>query len=602
MITRTLSVSAFSIRRARPDYRYGQPERLYMEYAWGAALVRAAIPADIPRNAVIVSATLRLLSTTPLPTAGAVTINAWRNSSPVRATSTWNNAPDHPTATSATFTMTNPPGGVWVELDLTSDMQAFLSGTLPNNGWRIASTLTGAHHYLRGATSPNNKPQLVLTYWVPDSPPDDLMPAGAAVGTPTPTVTFTVPDGTVSVQVQVDPAASGTAPGFDSGEVPATGGLLDLSRTDLPGGVYAGPADGASTYWRARYKHTDYGWSAWSTWATFSYVTRGTLTIVTPDANPSDPSPTISWTFTGRTQSSWRARVLDANSRELSSSGWRATSDTAWQPPRGFKRDGQTGFVEVVVRDTLDRVSVPGFPASVTRKQAVTVTLDGTVPPMDTLTASLDGVHPVVSLAGTRSEIPDEVIVFRSLDGGPQERIARLAGTEVFTGTAFAWDDYSVPMGRVAKYRVAPVTAGKVASGGPTQTLTTTCRGLWLIDPETGLAAVLWEASLSLDKPDVAIVHQTISGKMVRRRLGRSLRSGSLAGVLVDAEGIAADDSAAALEAWDDDDAGHVLRLVAGEENIAVTVGDIAPTPTEASGVDNGRVTNVALSVWEQDD
>ena len=602
MITRTLTVSAFSIQRARPNYVYGQPERLYMEYLNGAALVRAAIPADIPKTAVVVSATLRLLSTTNLTGKGDVTIVAWRSTSPLRSTATWNSAPAHAASTSASFTMTSPPGPVWVELDVTADLQGFVSGTLSNNGWRVSSTLAGAHHYLRGATSANNAPELVLTYWVPDGPPTDLMPDGAAVGTPNPTTTFTVPDGTVSVQVQVDAAANGTAPGYDSGEVPASGGLLDLSRTDLPGGAFTGPADGASTYWRARYKHSDFGWSAWSTWATFSYASRGTLSILTPDAAPSDPSPTISWSFTGRTQSSWRARVLDANSRELSSSGWRSDTDTAWQPPKGFTRDGQTGFVEIVVRDTLDRVSVPGFPASVTRRLAVTLTLDGTVPPMDTLVAVMDGVRPVVPLTGTRSEIPDEVIVFRSIDGGPQQRIARLLGTDVFTGTAFAWDDYTAPMGRSVRYRVAPVTAGKVASGGPTQTLTTTCRGMWLADPETGEMAVLWNASLELDKPDVAIVHQTISGALVRRRLGRPPRSGTVAGTLVDAEGLTADDSADALAAWDDDDAGHVLRLVAGEENMAVTIGDITLTPTEASGSANGRVSDVTLSVWEQVD
>lgn len=592
MTTRTLRTTAFMISDVKPNYVYGQPASLRVEYGHSAVLLRAGIPTDIPEDATVISATLRLNLKTDLSSAGAVTLNARRNTTPLRATATFNNAPTWSGVT-ASDSLTNPVAASWFELDVTSNVQQFVSGTLDNYGWRLsAGSSTAGVFYLRGATASVRPPELVLVYAVPGAPPTDLYPDGGAVATDEPTVTFTVPDETVAVQVQVDPAADAAAPDFDSGEVAATAGLLDLAAT-----AYA-PAwtGGEATFWRARYKDADLGWSDWSTWATYTFEPQDALTILTPDAAPADPTPTVSWSF-GGTQTTWRARLLDATGKQLASSGYRAGTDTAWTPAKGFTSDGQSGTVEVMVRDDLDRLAVPGFGTWAKATLPVVVTLDGTVPPMDALFASSDETSPAVVLTGTRSEIPDEVVIFRN-----GRRIARLDGTDVFTGTAFAWTDWTAPPNVQATYRVAPVTLGKVAAGGPTAILTPTCRGLWLIDPDDDRAAVIWgDDPGTWDRTDVAAVHQTLSGRNVRRRLGRPLVSGSLAGTLVDVGDYTAQASRDLLEDFADLDAGHVFRLIAGARSIPVTIGDVTIAPTPVSG---GRdlVETVTFAFWEVED
>lgn len=588
MTTRTLSMSAFSVQSAKPNYAYGQLALPPLRTGQKALLVRAAIPTDIPKNAVVLSAKVRVTTTTSMPAAGGVRLELRRNLAVLRSTATWNNAPTYSGTLSGSLEKINPGPSAW-EIDVTSDVQMFVSGWARNLGWRLSTDHT-VTFYMRGATAPVNRPVLIIDYAVPGGRPTDLMPAGGAVATDEPTLTFTVPDDTVAVQVQVDPDADGVAPLFDSGEVVSTGGLVDLAAT-----AYApGWVGGESTQWRARYKHSSLGWGAWSSWVSYSYQPQGTVTIVTPTATPSDLSPTVSWTFSGA-QTSWRVRLLSASNKVLADSGNRAGTDTAWEPPTGFKSNGDTGTIEVRVRDDLERIGVAGHPAAAIATLGVTITADGTVPPMAALTAAFDGLTPLVTLTGTRSEIPDEVIIFRNGD-----RVARLDGTEVFTGTAFSWVDTTAPTNRELTYRVAPVVAGKVAAGGPVATVTLTCQGVWLLDPDTGDAAVIWGTDEGTwEQPDMAVVHQAISGRMIRRRLGRSPLSGTITGTVGTAAGVNAEDVIETLEGFAEADAGQVFRMVAGHLNIGVNIGDVTVAPTPLSNRANGMIATASWAFWE---
>jgi hypothetical protein len=240
----------------------------------------------------------------------------------------------------------------------------------------------------------------------------------------------------------------------------------------------------------------------------------------------------------------------------------------------------------VRVWDDVLRVATPGQPVYSEATQAFTVTLDGTVAPLDTLTVSQSASVPSLQFSGTRAAgIPDEVVVFR--DG---VQVARMAGTDVFAGTDFSWTDWTAPLNVSATYRVAPVVNGAVASGGPTVTVTPTGRGLWLVDPATSTAAVLWgvdEGSWASD--DVATVHQLVSGStaFVRRRLRQGVYVGQISGDVLDALGLTAADTIAALEQFKANDAGTVYRLIAGHLNLAVIIGDVvpdAPTPISSAG------------------
>lgn len=590
MTDRTLLMSAFSIQSSKPTTALGQLPALPLASGSKAALLRAPIPADIPRTATIISAVIRVRS--PLALSGATTLSVARNLAPLVSTVTWNSAPAYSGTAADTEAHTDAPAGQDWTFDVTDEYQAFISGTQLNYGFRLFSS-NATSQVWRGATAQWNQPVLELSYAVPGSPPTDLMPDGGAVATSKPTLTFTVPDGCVSVQVQLNDVASSTGIDFDSGEVASVAGLLNLADT-----AYAGLASGASTYWRARYKDADLGWSTYSKWAQFSYTPQPALTITTPDSTPSDPTPTVSWTFAGET--AWRVRILDELRRVLADSGYRSGNVTEWTPLKAFTEDGQAGTIEVQARDGVDRVAVPGYPTWAKATLAVTVDLDATVAPMATLTASQADASPLVTLTGTRSEIPDEVVIFRN-----GQRVDRLPGVQVFSGTAFTWVDYTAPPNHQATYRVAPVTSGAVAKGGPTAVITPQVIGWWVLDAnaETGAPdrAVAWgDDAGSWNRADVAVVHQAISGKYVRRRLGRPLVSGSLNGTFVDALGFDADDQVDTLNAWAEYDAGYVFRLVAGDLNIPVVIGDVVTFPTPLSGT--ARVSGGQLAFWQVED
>jgi hypothetical protein len=123
---------------------------------------------SISTGAKVVSATLRLYmyqapNTSRSYEAHGVTASwtetgiAWGNQPAVAASAS---------ATSATGTTSN----VWVEWNVTSDVQSFANLTLTNSGWRIkdqtesSGTDYEARFYSRNNPGVANDPQLVVTY------------------------------------------------------------------------------------------------------------------------------------------------------------------------------------------------------------------------------------------------------------------------------------------------------------------------------------------------------------------------------------------------------------------------------------------------------
>jgi hypothetical protein len=148
-------------------------------------------------------------------------------------------------------------------------------------------------------------------------------------------------------------------------------------------------------------------------------------------------------------------------------------------------------------------------------------------------------------------------------------------------------------------YRAAPYTNGTgTASGGPTSALTPTCRGIWLIDPATPtIRAVIWGTDEgSWDASELAVIHQPIAGPPVRRVAYRPPLSGAVSGDLVDAGGLTADAQITALYDFKSND--RDLRLVLGDRNLLVRIGDLLVAPTPDSDLD--RHSSVSFSWWQQ--
>lgn len=116
-----------------------------------------------------------------------------------------------------------------VQVPITGIAQAHAADGGKNRGIRLVTTATATHEFY-SADSPY--PPRVVTTWTEQPTAPTLTPAGGVVSVPKWAVKFgdLDVDGDLSaLQLQVDPAANGTTPGFDTGTVAATEGLLDLA-------------------------------------------------------------------------------------------------------------------------------------------------------------------------------------------------------------------------------------------------------------------------------------------------------------------------------------------------------------------------------------
>lgn len=578
-----LNLTAVQVRDVKPTLAYGVPASLRLDSGSDMGLLRASMPSGIPANAVVSSASLVVAQRDAW--AGSRTLTVRRNAAKFTTGTTFNTKPSL-TGTAVDVTQSDTAAGATWSFNVATDVQAFISGTATNYGWRL-TTSDATARTVYGSQAPTAQPYLLVEYLVPAEAPTDLHPSGGAVSLAKPTLTFTGDPDMTHLQVQIDAAADEVTPDFDSGEVPATAGVLDLAST-----AYAGLSNTASTQWRVRVRNP-LGLSGWSEWASFSRADFPTLTITAPGATTADGTPPVTWTFAG--QVAWQAFLFDAAGKQLATSDPQVGTTQAWTPPKGLTDNGQAGTVEVHAFDAVDREATPGAPAYAVDTQPFTVALSGSVGVMDSLTATQDGTTPGVVLAGVRAAgIPDEVGIYR--DGS---LVARMPGTEVFTGTAFTWTDYTAAMNHPATWRVAPIVNGNTASGGPTATLTPQCRGIWLIDPDADLQAVLWgDDDDGWGPRDVAVTQTPIGpdAEVSRRRLLRLPRSRTESGPVLDVGDQSAADTILALETFAENDAGHVYRLVLGDLNLPVIVGDIAHGPTPLDGKE--RIYGAQFTWW----
>lgn len=583
MTTVTIPLTAVSVQSPKATTRYGAVAVAPLSASGPAAqlLVRAALN-GIPSNAVVSSALLQLWQ--HKGGTGSVALTAQANTAAFSTRTTYSTKPATSATNQATQTLTAPAAGAQWSLDVTAMAQSWVSGTLANNGVTISTTSTTAGS-VKGQAAASLKPQLVVTYNVPAEPPTGLHPTGGAVSVAKPTLTFQAPSDTLSVQVQVDPAANATTPAFDSGELAASAGLVSLATT-----AYAGLADGASTQWRARVKNA-LGWSAWSGWVSFSRAAWKALTIVSPAATSEDPSPVIQATYAGTT-TSWLALTRDASGKTVETSNWTPGATISFGTTKSV---GSSGTAVVRVRDDVTRVATPGDPDYLEASLAFTVAPSGTPAAFTSITAvQQQGARPWVSLIGSRAQVPDEVAVYRN-----GVLIARVSGATAFVGGTFSFTDYTMPMNTEATYSVRAVVNGSFSNAVQAY-ITPRCSGIWLVDPDTGLDAVLWgDDDQDQQQPELAVEHVPANGgAVVRRRLSRFPRQGSISGLLADVDEELAADSEAVLRAWVEQDAGHVYRLVLGNQNDPVILGNVVFSETALNG--DERFLNVSADWWWQ--
>jgi len=321
MATVRLSLAFVSVQAAKPSKSFGTLAYPPLKNNQAEILLRAAMP-TLPKGSVITDARVWIAQhNAAWP--GTNTIALRRNLVSWISTATWNNRPNVAATPTGSQTKTNAPAFTWWDVAVTTDVQKFYSRLLKNWGWTLR-TNDNTGTFFRGTKAPTLQPYLEIQYEPPVKTPTQLNPHEGAVSVAKPVLTFNVSDNTTAIQVQIDPMMNGTTPAFDSGEVASVAGYLDLNDT-----AYAGLANGATTYWRARAKGA-LGFSAWSAWAEFSRQDFGALTITSPIGTASDTTPPVTWTYAG-TQTSYRARLLSGQT-VLRDSGRVAGTDTSYTP------------------------------------------------------------------------------------------------------------------------------------------------------------------------------------------------------------------------------------------------------------------------------
>lgn len=573
-----LNITTVSTRDAKPKYNYGEVASLALDSGSECGLIHVTVPADIPDNAVITKADL-VFRTVRFGLSGSRSISAQRNAANFKVSkATWNNRPALGGA-SHSVTVGAVPEGTQFRIDIIADVQAIVAGSLVNRGWRITTNDT-SRVMIVGSKGRVYPPYLDLEYIVPGDAPVDLSPDGAAVSTPTPTMSFAVPDDTTSVQIKIatNPALTGAV---TSAEIFTGVGLVDTT------GLFT-PTQGVPYYWAARAKNAN-GWSSWSDVAVFSWLAKPTVTITSPDATTGDKTPPVTWTATD--QAAWRVRVFDATSGALlDDSGYEGGADQEWTPSKGMKRVGQSMRIVVDVWDNVDRVATAGeaiFSRGTLTTQLVAL---AATPGVDTLTASA-GIHPYVRLAWSAGADADEWQIVR--DGVWIDRV---------DGSLRAWRDYYAEPGRKYAYRVLPVVDSGVGPNGPTASVLLRPPGLWLF-VGTQVVFLVDHEFTEVSWDERAVVHEILGdAPPVRRRAGQPPPRGAVSGVLIDGTDpmLTAERMKATAMGFKGSGQGRVYRMSYGDRNIPVTIGDLMVEPL--NGTDSPLAYEISFKWWQTRD
>lgn len=584
-------VTTYSAQSSQPAKRWGQRAKLPLASNLATVHLRAAISADIPDNAVVTKA--ELVFTAAATWTGSRTFTLTRQTAKFDQTITWDTRPATTTTNQVATALSTPVANkTLLKFNVLPVVQEWIAGTNSNYGWRLSVSGTTTV-YLNGSTASLGVPYLDLEWERPGEPPTDLSPDGT-IATAQPTLQFQAEDGTTHVQVQISTTEDFAATEYDSGQVVVTGNLFSLASSG-----YTFP-NGATRYWRVR----TWGGGIPSEWSAPAEVYRSDhpgLTITAPGSTSGKPVPTVTWTFAN--QGAWQVLLYDTSSgadRLVADSGRTAGTTQSWTPGEGLRGEG-TGRVVVKVWDTvLNRVPTPGVPEYVSATKDFTVTVGGAAAGATSLTVTQRGATPIQDLAWSFAVAPTQVQITRAVDGAPAEFLG-----DPLPGATTTYADRTAPRYANVVYRALAVDgSGVVSNVGPSELVYPTSRAVWLLDPDADYAStaavpLLGKEQGSQSMTEQAVVHVVNNRAPVRRRLGLVPPSGSVSGVLMSALGVSATQGFDTLMDWKVNDASKVYRLVLGDWNIPVTIGDLSAVPLPDSGKDLAYAVDFAW--WQTD-
>lgn len=545
----------------------------------------------VPRGATVTSATLRLYARSS--STGSRTLTLQRiGASWTISRLTWNHRPSA-TGSTVTQSISTLSEQSVVEINVTALVQAWANGA-PNYGIKITSSGSTTHFFYGMLSS--YKPTLVVEWSDKPSAPTRLAPDGViSLNKPTLVFDYTDVSGNTTlhaVQVQIDAAADGASPDFDSGTV-----LTDHPQLDLNDTAYTGLANGSSTQWRVRVQDGGGLWSDWSTWASITRTNKGTVTINNPSGGfVSETTPPMLWSFSG-TQTAYQLRLLRSDRTLLLDTGKITSSVQEYTIPAHILVDDDTYIVNIRVWDNVSgRVASPGDQTYASAETSFVVNVDPTVNPIGSITVTGDTETPWVTVDFTRSTAPDSWTIYR---GGKVIEALLDPGLLSVGGTAYRYVDYTADPNRAHTYSVRAVVNGKISPAGPTASGAATPSGIWLSDPDLDLTVTLWGDDEGLwETNDDAAVYTPVGGtKFVRIVSGMRGLSGSLTGLLMEGFGQTFSQQEAALNDLKERPSNQ-LRLIVGDVNMPVIIGNVRISPKPITR--NGRnVKSVAFDFWQ---
>jgi hypothetical protein len=373
--------------------------------------------------------------------------------------------------------------GDLIEQDITSLVDAWAKGTVPNYGMRFYAGATAARTvHAAQSTSPTLRPKLVYTAYRKPTVPTITAPTHAQrVAIARPKLTWTPSTDPLrlqaSYQVQMNATDSWGAPTYDSTEVASTAGE-HLVTFDI--------VDGATWFWRVRVKNGGGQWSDWSEGQEFGRTNKPTFNITQPTGGAwSDSTPPVEWSaLSAGTQKQYRVQHIVGGTVRIDS-GILTGTDTNWASEQAIPNfAGGTVTTRVEVWDDVDRAATPGDGPSVVDTETWTYT-PGATAVVTSLTVTQHATIPVPQLDFVRASDPDRWEIQRRIDGGDWESVGIFSGPDLATtGTSYQYIDRTAPPHHLLEYRAVAGINGVDSSANPTDSITIDADHIWLLDPE----------------------------------------------------------------------------------------------------------------------
>lgn len=445
----------------------------------------------------------------------------------------WNNKP---TATGPTAALSQTGTAAGAEWDI--NVLPVLS-PVANGAWygmQVTVDTTGDKWFHSAQSAERTlRPVLEVTWSEGPDEPDNPRPGGGrAVSLQYPVFGFDYNDvlgdtDLDSIQIEIGTTQalvdSGAAE-WKTGVVAVDAPQLDTNGFAWPAPAWPGIANDATLWWRALATDEDGQSSVWMDATSFMRKTKGTLTITSTDFY--NPSPNITWTFTGRTQQAYQ--VIIAKSSDPNNWLWNtgkitsiATSVTI---PFGIIQPGINYKVTVRVWDDILREATPGDPTYAEATRTSAVAYDNTVAVVTAFQALSDAVNPIMHLTWTDTAgAGNEYAVQRSSDSGTTwEYIAEgLASAWNTGGNNYAYDDTTAPQYQTLTWRVLRIVAGRQSDNAPSQGGQIRKIAPFLMRKNGTDVVCFLNPKRDRTRLDVQAVHEVVGGPpvLVTQRLGK---------------------------------------------------------------------------------